>query len=966
MRFYTPASGELLIDGNSIQTLDLGWLRNNITLVQQQSVLFNETILKNITFGRRNHSTVRKDEVKRSIKMALLQHTISELPHGLDTAVGVGGSALSGGQKQRVALARARLRNTPILILDEATSALDHLTKTLVVEAIREWRQGKTTIIITHDMSQVHEHDYAYVLENGRIVQEGLKHALEKTLTGPFVPSAISTVRFPTSPRSTSSFIGRRRSDAKKGPISPLRMVSDDQTDIEISRKRKFIPSVFGSLPEGSYSRRASQGLLSPGASAAITMKWPSGASSSYHRSRRKSVEPVTIAELIELANLKLPETQKVLDDQDLFEETERNNVIYTENQRSTQERGQKRRMPTASTVEVPPLRKRSLTQAEKVRRIAPIKRILWTIWPSLPWPKRLILILGFVCAALHAAATPLFSYVFSELLATFFLADRGVRSQKALVWSLSVLGVAVVDATASYLMHILLEYCGQAWVDSLRTEALKRILDQPRAWFEGQQNSVNRLTDCLDRNAEEMRNLLGRFAGFIFVAVIMMAIALIWSLILCWKLTLVGLGSAPFMYAVTRSFEYTSGIWETRSNEAASAANGIFTETFSNIRTVRALTLEGYFHRKYLKATSATLHIGLKRSACSGFFFGLSDSAIIFVTALIFWYGAHLASTAAYPTRNILTVFTMLLFSIANANAIVAFIPQISSSRATATSLLRLAHLPYGTSHEHGGRIRLSSPGPITFSSTSFTYPTRPTFRILSSLSLTLPTGHSTALVGASGCGKSTIASLLLGLYPATSGSITISSIPLSALHLPTLRHLIALVPQAPYLFPTTIASNIAYPLLTSTPQASITAAARLAGIHDFITSLPLGYATPIGPGGTTLSGGQQQRIALARAIVRKPKLLIMDEPTSGLDSQTAGYVTRLVRRCKAVGIGVLVISHERALMECCDDVVVIGDGGAVVERGGFEDLISGKVGRGELRRLLGEGEIDGTRVMR
>jgi len=189
------------------------------------------------------------------------------------------------------------------------------------------------------------------------------------------------------------------------------------------------------------------------------------------------------------------------------------------------------------------------------------------------------------------------------------------------------------VDSSASYCMHYLLEYCGQAWIDTLRIQAMKRILDQPRAWFDRDKNDLARLTECLDRNAEEMRNLLGRFAGLVFVAVTMVVIAVTWSLVVSWKLTLVGLASGPFMYGVTRAFEAVSGKWEGRSNAAGEAANSIFTETFGNIRTVRALTLERYFQDKYLRATERARIVGLKRAAYSGFFFGLSDSGIIFVT---------------------------------------------------------------------------------------------------------------------------------------------------------------------------------------------------------------------------------------------------------------------------------------------------------------------------------------------
>ena len=173
MRFYEPSRGKILIDGDALVDIETNWLRNNITLVQQSSILFNETLRTNIAFGHRDHLRVSKDHVDVCAHFAALKDTISRLPNGMETKVGAGGSALSGGQKQRIALARARLRDTPILILDESTSALDHANKLSVTANIRQWRKGKTTIVITHDMSQIEDKDFVYVLESGAIVAEG-------------------------------------------------------------------------------------------------------------------------------------------------------------------------------------------------------------------------------------------------------------------------------------------------------------------------------------------------------------------------------------------------------------------------------------------------------------------------------------------------------------------------------------------------------------------------------------------------------------------------------------------------------------------------------------------------------------------------------------------------------------------------------------------------------------------------
>ncbi len=629
MRYYTAESGDISIDGLSLMTLDINWLRKNVTLVQQQSILFNETIFKNIAFGRQDHSSVTKREVLDAIQVALLQNTINDLPDGLDTLVGNSGNTMSGGQKQRVALARARLRDTPILILDEATSALDYISRSLVMDAIREWRRGKTTIIITHDITQIYQDDYVYIMDKGRVVQEGFRRALEDSPTGPFS----SFLPDPFEPKeqkqqaeevevpSTTYDPPHRRANSEGLILTSPTMSSHsrDSLDIEFPQRLGYIPSVFGNGPS---SRRPSQGFstqlspLSP-PTRRFTMS-PAVPLSTWSPPARS---PPTGMELVDLTGRKaiatrLTAAQKIR--RRLSMPMQVSTASGEESSRPLLDKVFKRRS------ERPP-------KPEKARRIQPIKSILATVWPTIALKARLALVLGFFCAVLHAAATPLFSWVFSKLLATFFL--NSGRSKEALKWSLSVLGVAVGDSTASYGMHYCLEYCGQCWIDTLRGEALRRILDQPRSWFDRDKNSISRIVESLDRNAEEMRNLVGRFAGFVFVALTMMGIAIIWSLAVCWKLTIVGLATAPILYAITRGFESISGKWEGRSNDASENAGSIFTETFTNIRVVRALTLENYFQNKYAKSTDEALIVGLKRAAYSGLFFGLSDSGIIFVT---------------------------------------------------------------------------------------------------------------------------------------------------------------------------------------------------------------------------------------------------------------------------------------------------------------------------------------------
>ena len=735
LRFYDPQSGEIIMNEEAIQSLNTSWLRNNITLVQQSSVLFNETIFKNIAFGKRNYQTVRLEEVKRCLDMAALKETVAQLPQGLYTAVGSGGCAMSGGQKQRVAIARARLRNAPILILDEVTSALDHISRTLVMDAIRKWRKDKTTIIITHDVSQIFRDDFVYVLQEGCLVQEGYRYALEQVLDGtfaafvrpatdvPLIPtvppvSALSRsssrastrpMRSSTIPLRSSTVPSRASAPLVRSPtinavmspsffpLAPSRRSSArrsneslDSLDIQVSTQRQQTKSQLSLLalpgqmnrlrnsfrkstsinrlsfnplsfplpahtpeppysplsPSNEFSNESRDGLgalpqrrktfLMPGRGPERPGSTFSPAMAHMQRmsNARLSMMPLQSPTFLngKTSSTSVPIELEIMD----YPLLQNRTFATSKSLRHHRQQSSISQITTElrdSTVRFLSRQKqRRATHVSEARELSSLKEILGTIWPRLTTQRRVILLLGFGSAFVTAALTPVFSWVFSNLVQTFY-ATNG--SQEAKKWSLAMLGVAVADASASYSMHYLLETCGQAWIDSLRINAMERIIDQPRSWFDRDKNNTASLTECLDRNAEEMRNLLGRFAGFVFVAVTMVIISITWSLIVSWKLTCVALSSAPFVYGVTRGFESVSGKWERRSNEAGEAAASIFAETFVNIRTVRALTLEDYFHRKHANATKNALGVGMRRAAYSGLFFGVAHSVVILVTGL-------------------------------------------------------------------------------------------------------------------------------------------------------------------------------------------------------------------------------------------------------------------------------------------------------------------------------------------
>ena len=921
-------------------------------------MLFNDTIQGNIALAKPNGCLASLKEIENAVEFALLRPMINDLPEGLNTSVGAKGYALSGGQRQRLALARARLRDTPVLILDESTSALDYANRAMALDAIRTWRRGKTTIIITHDIAQVLPDDYVYVLDKSRVVQEGYRSSIENDHESPFhglLTSVPSEAEPPVGLTcdSTDDLLslyasgwGDRRGSGRSWNITPTCDASDAHFSMQIALRRKSaIPQVtspywglLSTTPDTAGSRLSAQANGTQEQSTSFSKR----------AVRRDSQSPA-------------------------FEDTFRNLSISTgrtvplevgegatyrsstSRQQMRSSKGQPRRSGDYGM---------HSSGSAKRAEDASVLRILSTVWPRLDWLSRLVLQGAIFAATVHAAATPAFSVVFSRLLSTFYSSTN--QHRLALLYSLAILGIALVDGAATYCFHFFFDRCAQSWINQLKLEAMKLLLQQPRSFFNEEENSVSRLTECLGYFAEEARNILGRFIGVLLVVISMMTIAVAWSMFTCWKLTLIAIATAPLLYAVTASYKAICTKWEGHSNDADEEIGTILHETFTSIRTVRCLVLEDAFRDRHSNATAKALKMGIKRAIYCGSFYGLNFSVVLFLAAFLFWYGARTVASGQFGTSNVVQTFTLLLLSTSYANFVVSFVPQLSAAKDGATRLLRLANLSRG-SHELQGNTRMSSPGTISFNDVEFSYPSRRNHPVLRGLSLHISSGSCIAIVGASGSGKSTVASLLTKLYhvdPSTnsagSHAITISGHDIGAIDTPSLRALIAVVSQTPVLFPGTIAENIAYGLSHSSSYATldaICAAAHAAGIDEFITTLPSGFETMVGEGGTAISGGQAQRIAIARALVREPQVLILDEATSALDMESARIVrdtvARLVTQNQVSGEAaswtrtsaqrkamlVIVITHAREMMAIAERIIVV-DTGRVAEEGTFEEL--------------------------
>ncbi|KAG0470607.1 hypothetical protein HPP92_017307 [Vanilla planifolia] len=266
---------------------------------------------------------------------------------------------------------------------------------------------------------------------------------------------------------------------------------------------------------------------------------------------------------------------------------------------------------------------------------------------------------------------------------------------------------------------------------------------------------------------------------------------------------------------------------------------------------------------------------------------------------------------------------------------------PDSNKARGAAASILAiLDRQPKIDSSDNSG-IKLDElRGDIEFQHVRFSYPTRKEVKVLQEFCLAIKSGKNVALVGESGCGKSTIISLLQRFYDPDSGQILLDGVDIKRLQLKWLRQQMGLVSQEPLLFNDTIRANIAYGKEGKATEAEIVAASDLANAHKFICALNQGYDTIVGERGAQLSGGQKQRVAIARAIIKEPKILLLDEATSALDAESEQVVQEALNQV-TVNRTTVVIAHRLSTIRNADLICVI-KGGIIVDKGTHDKMIN------------------------
>ncbi|CAF9907372.1 GTPase-activating protein [Imshaugia aleurites] len=479
--------------------------------------------------------------------------------------------------------------------------------------------------------------------------------------------------------------------------------------------------------------------------------------------------------------------------------------------------------------------------------------------------------------------------------------------------------------------------------VRKVRTEAFLAILKKPIGWFEDEINSttalVSTLARCSDLEALHVATMALYFA--VMVNLIGGSVA---SFIFAWQLAFVTTGTIPLFllsaYLRYRLLSAFSGDLKGEYLQAASQAS----EAMSSTRTVALLRLEDQIVQSYSRALEMADGRSNKTVTRLSLLFGLSQSATFFINALVIWSGAKLISRKQIDTFGFFVAFISISFGAQDAGELFSYAPDLSKARSLSRKLLEIS------TNDCGNRPLPSLPcpviarqvteGQISFKWVSFSYPRRPSAKVLRSVDLEIPAGQHIALVGESGSGKSTVIGLLERFYEPSSGQILIDGQDIRNYDIEDYRSSIGLVSQDPVLYDGSVAFNIALASGGNVTQSQLEAACGKANILDFIQSLPEGFETQIGTHAVMLSGGQRQRIVIARVLLQNAPIFLLDEATSALDFQSEAVVQEALD-CAMRGRTTVTVAHRLSTIRRADYIYVFHRG-RIVESGNHEELVT------------------------
>eukprot|EP00930_Biecheleria_cincta_P051878 TRINITY_DN3708_c0_g1_i5.p1 TRINITY_DN3708_c0_g1~~TRINITY_DN3708_c0_g1_i5.p1 ORF type:complete len:1496 (+),score=271.92 TRINITY_DN3708_c0_g1_i5:81-4568(+) len=848
LRFYDPkAGGSILFDGKDVRSFDLVWLRSQMALVDQEPVLFSGTVADNICYGSEEpQSRADIEKVAKEANAHVFLSDPAAFPQGYDTICGEHGTQLSGGQKQRIAIARALIRRPVLLLLDEATSALDMQSEKIVQDALdklitqsKESKHEMTTMIVAQRLTTVKRADKIYVMDKGKVIQEGVHEELMGDSTGMYANMFELQAAVSMKEENNDSPVAVARSKSGESPL-----IGNTQGPT----KQEETP---GGSPDSGF--------------------------------------PEEVAEV----------KDEVVED-------------------------------------------------------APLTKIWQLCYADLP-----LYIIGLAASLIHAIGMVghhVLTGIIVVLLATppvQFQENVWVETYKPVqmistlnLCCLAMIIVAVFGSFAQLVQTYSLTKAGAALVRRLRMLVYGATLKHDMSWFDQPNHASGILCDELATQATQVQYVAGhRLAGYLQVAV-SCVLALFVSLCFCWTFSL-----SVALFQPLALLPGAAVLWFIVAKKHDPA--GVVSECLINFRVVSSYNLAERMIVKYTKLLELQSSEEFRTWILIGLSKALGALSASANSAYLVFMGRFLIGHCwMTPEAGVMALFPLLSIG-SSIQAASQWIGDVGLATRAANSLLKTVSDSERTmlqASEVGGQEPASVVGRIEFVGVHFSYPQRPHASVMRDFTVVLQPNTTTALVGPSGGGKSTVIALLERYYDPTKGQVLFDGQDLRTLKLQWLRRQIGLVQQEPVLFAGSISDNIRYgqesgclvngvnvKLEDQACEKLVQAAAEAANAHNFIMGFAGGYNTNCGIRGKQLSGGQKQRIAIARTIFRNPAVLLLDEATSALDAESEQVVQAALEGLLAAKRRTtLVIAHRLSTIVNSEQICVVKDGHIVESHSG------------------------------